>query len=105
MLLETIMLVNKSTHCLSFRDIEALLGGPGEQAQADFWVRAWARFAVNGDPNGPNPAGGADPTWLEYGGADVDSWGVLDTSADGPTCVNVRGVRKTQCDFWLSQGV
>ena len=97
--------VAHATELLNVWDIEALLGGPGEQAQADFWVRAWARFAVSGDPNGPNPAGGADPTWLEYGGADVDSWGVLDTSADGPTCVNVRGVRKTQCDFWLSQGV
>jgi len=97
--------VAHATDLLNVWDIEPLLGGPGEQAQADYWVRAWARFAATGDPNGPNPVGGADPTWLEYGGSDVDSWGVLDTSAAGPSCANVRGVRKAQCDFWASQGV
>lgn len=92
--------VAHATELLNVWKIEPLLGGPGEEAESDFWVRAWARFAVSGDPNG-----GTDPAWDEYGGAAVDSWGVLDTGAAGPTCTNVRGLRKPQCDFWLSQGV
>lgn len=97
--------VAHATELLNVWDIGPLLGGPGEQAQSDLWVRYWTRFAASGDPNGASPAGGDDPAWLPYGGAGVDSWAVLDTSADGPTASNERGLRKAQCDMWQANGV
>jgi para-nitrobenzyl esterase len=89
--------VPHASDLLNVWGVTPLLYAPGEAEQSAQWGRFWTRFAATGNPNG-----GGDPEWAPYGGADVDSWALLDTGAGGPNVTNARGVRSAACDFWAA---